>query len=54
MYPNKKKLRQEHQEACVDEQGTPGQPQMQNGSVEVGTSSVGGMHRNCLSNQRSG
>lgn len=57
MHPNKGEMRQEHQEACTDEQGTPGQPQTQNGSlhrVEVGTGSLGGMHRDCLSSQRSG
>lgn len=57
MHPNKGEMRQEHQEACMDEQGTPGQPQTQNGSlhrVKVGTGSLGGMHRDCLSSQRSG
>lgn len=34
MHPNKGDIRQEHQEACMDEQGAPGQPQTQNGSLE--------------------
>jgi len=40
MRPNKEKVGQKHQEACVDEQGAPGQTQAQKGSrqgVEVRT-----------------
>ena len=57
MHPNKEEVRQKHQEACMDEQGAPGQAQTQTGSlqrVEARTGSLGGIERNCLSSQGSG
>ncbi|GAB0187151.1 hypothetical protein GRJ2_001180400 [Grus japonensis] len=54
MYPNKEEVRQKHQEACMDEQGAPGQTQTQKGSlqrVEARAGSLGGIQRNCLGNQ---
>ncbi|PKU45851.1 a-kinase anchor protein 7 isoform gamma [Limosa lapponica baueri] len=50
----KKEVRQERQEACMDEQGAPGQDQKQKGGlqrVEARTGRLGGIQRNCLSGQ---
>jgi len=56
MYPNKEEFRQKCQEACMDEQGAPGQTQTQKGilqRVEAMAGSLGGIQRNYLSSQGS-
>ncbi|GAB0205450.1 hypothetical protein GRJ2_003010600 [Grus japonensis] len=56
-HPNKEEVRQKCQEACVDEQGAPGQSQTKKGSlqrVEARAGSLGGIQRNCPSSQGSG
>ncbi|GAB0208907.1 hypothetical protein GRJ2_003356400 [Grus japonensis] len=55
--PTKKKVRQNCQEACMDEQDAPEQSQMQKGSLqrlEARTGSLGGIQRNSPSSQGSG
>jgi len=57
MHPGKEIVRQKRQEACMDEQGAPGQTQTEEGSlqrVEARTGSLAGIQRNCLSRQGSG
>ena len=52
MQPNKEEVGPKHQEACMDEQGAPGQTQTQKGSlqrVEARTGGLGGIQRNCPS-----
>jgi len=34
MHPNKEQVRQKHQEACMDEQGVPGQTQTEERSLQ--------------------
>jgi len=54
MHPNKEEIRQKCQEACMDEQGGPGQTQTQKGNiqrVEARMGILGGIQRNCLSSQ---
>jgi len=54
MHPSKEEVRQKCQEACMGEQGAPGQTQTQKGSlqrVEARTGSLGGIQMNCLSSQ---
>ncbi|PKU46491.1 rna-directed dna polymerase from mobile element jockey- hypothetical protein [Limosa lapponica baueri] len=50
MQANKEEVGQKHQEACMDEQGAPGQSQTQKGSlqrVEARTGSLRGIQRYC-------
>jgi len=56
MLPNKEEARQKHQEACMNEQGAPGQTQAQKESlqrVEASTGSLGLIQGNCESGQGS-
>jgi len=57
MHSNKEEVRQNCQEACMDEQGAPGQTQAQKGNlqkVKARIGNLGGIQRNCLSGQGSG
>ncbi|PKU48296.1 rna-directed dna polymerase from mobile element hypothetical protein [Limosa lapponica baueri] len=50
MHPNKEGVRQNHQEACMDEQVAPGQTQTEKESpqkAEAQTGCLGGIQRNC-------
>jgi len=52
--PTKRNVRQKCQEAYMDEQGAPGQIQVEKGGLqrmETRTGSLGGMQRNCPSSQ---
>jgi len=52
LHPNKEEVRQKHQEACMDEQGAPGQPPTQKESLQrmdARTGSLGGTQRCCPS-----
>ncbi|KAK4819916.1 hypothetical protein QYF61_014651 [Mycteria americana] len=54
MHANKEEVRQKHQEACMDEQGAPGQIQTQKGSlqrVEARTGNLGRIQSNCPSSR---
>jgi len=54
MYSNKEQVRKNHQEACMDKQGDPGQTQAQKGGlhrVKAVTGSLGRIQRNYLSSQ---
>jgi len=57
MHPNKEKVREKCQEACMDEQVAPGQTPAQKESLqrrEARTGGLGGIQRNCPSSQGSG
>jgi len=57
MCPNEEEVSQKCQEACIDEQGAPGQTQTQKGShqrLKARTGGLGGIQRDFLSSQVSG
>jgi len=52
MHPGKEVVRQNRQEACMGEQGAPGQTQTQKGSLQKVKARIGsltGIQRNCMS-----
>ncbi|GAB0182327.1 hypothetical protein GRJ2_000698000 [Grus japonensis] len=54
IHPKKEEVKQKCQEACMDEQGAPGQAQTKKGSLQRVEASLGGIQRNCPSSQGSG